>query len=126
MTSTKSETAALAAATPVLASLDIRKTVDFYISNLGFKEIHAETNSYAVTMRDGIELHFWYCINPEIPKMTSCRIQVDGIDRLYENCRDVGIVHPNAPLHDTPWGTREFSILDLDGNCIAFHQRQGG
>ncbi len=120
MSSTSLKDAALVAATPVLASLDIRKTVDFYTSKLGF------TEKYAVTLRDRIELHFWYCTDPGIPKMTSCRIEVDGIDALYEKCQREGVVHPNAPLHETPWGTREFSILDEDGNCIAFHQRQGG
>tara|TARA_R100000005_G_scaffold96605_1_gene85054 strand:+ start:1227 stop:1610 length:384 start_codon:yes stop_codon:yes gene_type:complete len=126
MSSTSLKDAALVAATPVLASLDIRKTVDFYTSKLGFTEIYAAANEYAVTLRDRIELHFWYCTDPGIPKMTSCRIEVDGIDALYEKCQREGVVHPNAPLHETPWGTREFSILDEDGNCIAFHQRQGG
>ena len=116
----------LIAATPVLASLDIRKTVDFYVSKLGFTEIYAEQGNYAVIARDKVEVHFWGCKDPEIPKATSCRIEVTGVDRLYETCRAENIVHPNAPLEEKPWGTREFSILDADGNLIAFHERIDG
>ena len=33
-----------------------------------------------------------------------------------------GIVHPNGALADKPWGTREFAILDPDGNLLTFSQ----
>jgi hypothetical protein len=32
-------------------------------------------------------------------------------------------VHPNAPLRDQPWGTREFAVLDPDNNLIALYER---
>jgi len=34
-------------------------------------------------------------------------------------------VHPNGPLADTPWGTREFTVLDPHRNCVAFFQPIG-
>ena len=38
---------------------------------------------------------------------------------LHEHCRRLGVVHPDAPLHDEPWGTREFAGLDPDGDLIG-------
>jgi catechol 2,3-dioxygenase-like lactoylglutathione lyase family enzyme len=32
------------------------------------------------------------------------------------------MVHPNATLEDKPWGTREFAVLDPDGNLITFYE----
>ncbi|MEX1036020.1 MAG: hypothetical protein WDZ54_08690, partial [Sneathiella sp.] len=93
--------AKLVAETPVLASLNIRKTVDFYIAKMGFREVYAQENNYAVTARDGIEVHFWFCKDPGIPKLTSCRIEVNGVDAFYKLCQESDLVHPNAPLHDT-------------------------
>ena len=37
--------------------------------------------------------------------------------------RRAGVVHPNGPLTDQPWGLREFAVLDGDGNMIKFGQR---
>ena len=34
-----------------------------------------------------------------------------------------GVVHPNGPLTDQPWGYREFAALDSDGNLIKFGER---
>jgi hypothetical protein len=33
------------------------------------------------------------------------------------------VVHPNAPLRETPWGTREFGALDPDGNLVSLYER---
>lgn len=54
----------------------------------------------------------------------SCRIEVTGIDGLYRHRLALGVVHPNAPLADQPWGMREFAILDPDHNLITLYQQQ--
>jgi uncharacterized glyoxalase superfamily protein PhnB len=44
--------------------------------------------------------------------------QVDNVDELWKTLKDkVEIVEP---LFDTPWGTRKFTIMDLDGNELGF------
>lgn len=48
------------------------------------------------------------------------RVEVDDLDHLYVDYQRRGLVHPNAPLQDQPWGTREFAIRDLDGNLLTF------
>jgi uncharacterized glyoxalase superfamily protein PhnB len=70
-----------------------------------------------------MQLHFWgpSGISPK-KSDTMIRIQAEDIDALHEHCSARGLVHPNAPLHEEPWGTREFAILDLDGNLLTFFQ----
>ena len=34
------------------------------------------------------------------------RVGVRGIDPLYDHCQTEGIVHPNDPLEEKPWGSR--------------------
>lgn len=109
-------------AIPVLASLGIEATQQFYAEKLGFTAV-ARYPDYLIVERDGVQVHFWLTDDVDIPKATSCRIDVDGVDRLYEEMTAVGVVHPNGLLTDQPWGLREFAVLDGDGNMIKFGQR---
>jgi len=56
-------------------------------------------------------------------KIGSCgrmNFNVENIDELWEQLKDkVDIVEP---LFNTPWGTRKFTIKDLDGNELGFVQ----
>ena len=109
-------------AEPVLASLDILKTVDFYNAYLGFTKVGWKDEHYAILHRDQVTLHFWKCDDKIYPEHTSCYIIVKDIDGLYIELQPKGVIHPNGPLKDQPWGMREFAVLDLDGNCIRFGQ----
>jgi len=115
---------ALRRAVPVLASLDIEATQRFYAERLGFATV-ARYPDYGIVARDDVQIHFWLTDDAAIPKATSCRVDVDGIDALYEELRAAGVVHPNGPLTDQPWGLREFAVLDGDGNLITFGQQAG-
>jgi catechol 2,3-dioxygenase-like lactoylglutathione lyase family enzyme len=106
-------------AVPVLPSLDVVATQAFYAERLGFERV-ASYDDYGVSARDGVQLHFWLAADPEIPKQTSCRIDVARIETLYAEMQAAGVVHPNAPLREQPWGRKEFGILDGDGNLITF------
>lgn len=108
---------------PVLASLDILKTVEFYRQQLGFQIIYAQPGEYGIVQRDDVSIHFWKCDDKNIPAMTSCRVGVNGIGHLYEELQPKGIVHPNAPLALKPWGSQEFGIIDGDGNLVTFFER---
>jgi len=113
---------ALERAIPVLASLDIDATQRFYKEKLGF-EPASRYPDYGICRRDGIEIHFWLTDDRRFPENTSCRVDVTGVDALYAEMKDAGVVHPNGPLTDQPWGMREFAILDGDGNLIKFGER---
>jgi RimJ/RimL family protein N-acetyltransferase len=116
------DAARLLSATPVLASLDIPRSVEFFCTKLGFAAVHAEPGVYGIVTRDGVQVHFWACSERAIAESTSCRLRVSGIDTFYAQVESTGIVHPRAPLAAKPWGTREFGIVDPDGNLVTFVQ----
>jgi uncharacterized glyoxalase superfamily protein PhnB len=67
-----------------------------------------------------VTLHLFASQDKHLADWTSLRIEVDCIDALYKRCNESGCVHPNGQLGSRPWGTREFSIIDPSGVCIAF------
>jgi hypothetical protein len=109
------------AAIPVLASLDIQRSVDFFASRLGFTINYASQGEYGIVSRGAITIHFWACSDPAIPMATSCRINVRNIESLYAHCTGQQMVHPNSSLQATPWN-REFAILDPDKNLVTFFE----
>lgn len=117
-------------AIPVLPSRDILESLAFYQDHLGFGEsfVHGEPVNYGRLSKDGVELHFFYSENPDVPAWTSFRLGVRDIEELYELCRQRGIVHPNAPLEthfrgdsrvEKPWGSREFAVVDSSGVLVV-------
>lgn len=108
-------------AIPQLPSLDLKRSQQFYEQNLTFK-LKRNYPDFMILEKDGIEIHFWLCDNPEIPQNSSIYFHVTEIQDLYEHCERVGIVHPKAHLEDKPWGLKEFSVLDVDGNLLKFGQ----
>lgn len=111
------------AATPILASLDIERSVSFFTSKLGFTRVHVAQGEYGIVSNGPVQIHFWACNDRNIAEATACRVQVQGIEGLHAECEGHAIVHPNAPLAPKPWGTREFAILDPDGNLVTFYER---
>ena len=109
-------------ATPVLASLDIERSVEFFAAKLGFSKVHIVQNEYGIVANGPVQIHFWACSDPSIAEATGCRVRVEGIESLHTLCRNHAIVHPNAPLENKPWGTKEFAILDPDGNLVTFYE----
>ena len=110
-------------AAPVLASLDIERTMSFYCERLGFSRVYADPGVWGIVSRDDVYIHFWACSEKHIAENTSCRVYVTGVDQFYAELQPQGVLHPNAPLQDKPWGSREFGVLDEDGNLITFAER---
>ena len=54
---------------------------------------------------------------------SSCRIQVTGIEALYQDYQTTGLLAPDAAVRDTPWGTKEFVVFDPDGVLVTFVER---
>lgn len=109
-------------ATPLLASLDIGATLDFYASKLGFEILYSEQGVYGIVSQGGVQLHFWACSDRRIAEATACRVQVTDIELLYAHCKQHHIVHPRGALATQPWGNQEFGVLDPDGNLVTFYQ----
>ncbi|MBT2301884.1 VOC family protein [Variovorax paradoxus] len=105
---------------PVLASLDLTRTLDFYKSVLGFQTRHFADFSYGMAVRGDTELHFWACDDKHIAENTSCYIRVADIAAVHRE------LSPKLPsLQDvvrTAWGMDELYVIDPDGNLIKFAQ----
>jgi catechol 2,3-dioxygenase-like lactoylglutathione lyase family enzyme len=113
-------------AVPIIPARDIEASVAWYRDRLGFTVFHTE-EKYGIVDRGETWIHFWgpSGIPPE-KSDTMIRVGVRGIDPLYEHCRGEEIVHPNAPLQETPWGFREFAVTDHDGNLVTFFEPPAG
>ncbi len=109
------------AAIPKQAALDIARAVSFYVQRLGFTELF-QADDYAGVRRGAVEIHLWLCDDKNIPEKTACRVEVENIEPLYAEYQGAGVIHPHSSLQVTPWGTQEFTILDLDGNGITFFE----
>jgi catechol 2,3-dioxygenase-like lactoylglutathione lyase family enzyme len=112
----------LVGAIPILQSLNIDETVRFYETKLGFMKVHQD-GGFAIMVRDEVYINFTHCDDRYLPENTACRIRVTDVDSLYAEFQPKGIIHPNAPLETTDYGTKEFSVIDDSGNCIAFFER---
>lgn len=113
------------AAVPVLASLDIERSAEFFATKLGFTKVHVAQGVYGIVENGPVQIHFWACADRHIAEATSCRVQVRAIERLYQQCEGNAIVHPKALLETKPWGAKEFAVVDPDGNLVTFYESAG-
>jgi catechol 2,3-dioxygenase-like lactoylglutathione lyase family enzyme len=121
---------------------DMPAAVAFYRDRLGFDVVHHDAG-FAVLGRDEAVVHLWessdeawrervdvasnpVCTGAEsfIAGTASFRVEVSGVDELYEEMRDADVLHPVAHggVDDTDVGSREFATLDLDGNLVTFFE----
>ena len=124
---------------PALPVRDAARAVAFYRDKLGFDVVHHD-GGFAVLKRDGAELHLWEASDESwnerspdeqpvrsgaesfIAGTASCRIATEGVDELYGELSARDVLHPVSRngVQDTDFGTREFAVLDLDGNLLSF------
>ena len=107
--------------TPAIPARDVEEGIAFYARALGFELFYrdAEPAKFAIVGCGGARLHLFASQDKHLADWTSLRIEVEGIDALYARCGEAGCVHPNGLLGSRPWGTREFSVIDPSGVCIA-------
>jgi catechol 2,3-dioxygenase-like lactoylglutathione lyase family enzyme len=113
----------LISAIPVLPVADLSKALAFYRDRLGFTPAF-EYGPYGGVTRGPIEIH----LNGHGPHkdIALCRVMVRGVDPLYAAIEPQGVVLPNERLETKPWGSRQFTVADLDGNQITFAERAQG
>lgn len=102
---------------PVLASLDIEETRNFYSGKLGFAT--EAFDDYLIARRDRMEIHFWLTDDPVHPRNTSCYIRGGQIVALYDEYRAKGI-DGLSDFAVRPWNMKEFYIHDPHGNLLRF------
>jgi len=114
-------------AIPILPSRNIEDTLAFY-RRFGFDgDIWGAPHFYAILTRDTVEIHFFTKSDLD-PNSTAacCYIRVLDVDEIYREFVNVGLANGGTPriynLENKPWGMREFSIVDPDGNLIRIGQ----
>jgi len=127
---------------PAMPVRDAAAAVAFYRDRLGFEVVHQE-DGFAVLRRDGAQLHLWQAGDESwrdraalsdrpvssgaesfIAGTASCRIEVEGVEDLYEELRPKEVLHQVSRdgVSETDFGSREFATLDQDGNLISFFE----
>lgn len=102
---------------PVLASLDLDESLEFYARGLGFAK-NLRTDNYLIMSRDGAELHFWLCNERHIAENTSCYVRTGSIQALYDEFSARGV--QVKPPVTQPWGMKELYVFDPHGNLLKF------
>jgi len=107
---------------------DVNAAVRWYADNLGFTPVHVNADesgeaNYAIVRLGDVEVHLLqngFEGEPErspAEAMFTIRGSVDNVDGLYKRCAESGLVFLRE-LADQPWGARDFTVLDPDGNRI--------
>ena len=113
----------------MLYTKDIRETVEFYTSVLGFRcEALSEDYGWASVRLDGVRIMF-APTNDHLPfdKPTftgSIYLYTDNVDEVWEQVKMKADVC--YPIEDFDYGMREFAIMDNNGYMLQFGQALPG
>lgn len=108
---------------PILGTRDINRAIEFYTQRLGFQLAFGDTTdppNYVGFRRDAVELHMQFQFEHEMSTIR-LRFLVEDPDALFNEYGRHGVECSAAGICDTPWGTREFALYDLDGNALTFY-----
>ena len=110
---------------PIIGTQDILRAIDFYTRTLGFELIFRDAGdplNYVVFRRDAVVLHMQF---QHAHEMSTIRLRflVEDPDALFEELQRRGVEGTSARPRNTPWGTRELGLHDLDRNALAFYRQ---
>jgi catechol 2,3-dioxygenase-like lactoylglutathione lyase family enzyme len=109
---------------PILGTRDIERAMDFYTRQLGFNlafKDASEPPNYVGYRRDAVELHMQFQFEHEMGTIR-LRFLVEDPDSLFDEYQRRSVECSASGLRDTPWGTREFALYDLDRNALTFYR----
>ena len=127
---------------PALPVQSVKKSCEYYTNRLGFTIRHQE-ETFAIAVRDEIEIHLWKSCDKSwkwrsvflalkpirtgaesfIAGTASCRIEVQGVNELYEEYKKQGALHsPDTLVIEQYWGHREFAAVDNERNLLTFYE----
>ncbi|MCW3106578.1 MAG: bleomycin resistance protein [Segetibacter sp.] len=113
---------------PALPVQDIKQSMEFYTTKLGFTVRHHD-EGFATVVRDQVEIHLWksgdeswknkgaslatnpVCSGAEsfLAGTASCRIEVHGIDELFEEYKRQGVIYNrDTVVEEQPWEIENF------------------
>ena len=121
----KTEKPILKFISPVLASADVARDVDWYEEKLGFKNVYDSSAyqdgeiDYAVIGRDNLYMHLQFQF-PEDMISTDVKFEVENIELLYRELLNVGVIKEEQIRRNTLWNTSEVTFFGPSGNRITF------
>ena len=109
--------------TPLLRTADLKGSIEFYTTVLGFEcDGSSEEYGWASVRRDNVAIMFALPNEHEPftgPAFTgSFYINPDDVDALWERVKDKARVC--YPIEDFDYGMREFAIYDNNGYLLQF------
>lgn len=104
---------------PELPVADVERAQEHYRDALGFEIgwLYPGKGIGSVT-RDHVAIFFRRREAPFEPAIHW--VFAEDIDATYEELKSLG-AHIVDPLETKPWGLRQFTVEDLDGNLFYFH-----
>ncbi|MDN3205323.1 glyoxalase/bleomycin resistance/extradiol dioxygenase family protein [Algoriphagus sediminis] len=107
---------------PVLPSQDIERDINWYGETLGFKKSFGDSMYSGLTYK-GLEIHLqWHADTEDDPLLggSVVRIFVKNIEPYFLKLLEKKVVKKDKLRRNTPWGTHEFGLYDLNNNAIFF------
>ena len=104
---------------PELPVVDVERAQTYYRDVLGFEIgwLHPDKGIGAVSLGD-VAIFFRKRIGPFEPAVHW--VFAEDIEASYEELKSSG-ANIVEPLETRPWGLRQFTVKDLDGNAFYFH-----
>lgn len=102
---------------------DLHKAIEWYEKTLGFECTGADINekwSYAdFSSAEGAV--FAIAVSDKVPSNGRFNFDVDDVDELWNRLEGKATVV--EAIQTMPYGTRKFTIADIDGNELGFVQQ---
>lgn len=118
--------------TPNIMVENVKKTIDFYTTNLGFEVVltvpeKGETLNFAIVKKDSVSIMFEAkeeliqeyptLKTEEIKPSFTLFIVVQNVEELYDRLKDK--VKIAKEIHQTFYGRSEFAIFDNNNNILT-------
>ena len=109
---------------------DLKASIDYYRTCLGFETDFVYESFYASVSRDGCAIHLKCApkdgsdrVHRKENEHLDASIGVEGIENLFDELKSKGALIVR-PLEDRPWGCKDFYVEDPDGYLLCFSEIQ--
>ncbi|HEY3782089.1 MAG TPA: GNAT family N-acetyltransferase [Fimbriimonadaceae bacterium] len=112
----------LTGASPILTTLDVARTIQFYTEVLGFTSSWADSDPATFGAASWGKVRIMFSQDPERAGRTEGQeiwIDVDDVNALYAQHLERGAMIL-SPIEDKPWGFREYTVRDPNGYHLRF------
>jgi len=107
---------------PILPANNIRATIDFYETKLGFTGVNL--GNYAIVKSGFAEIHFFLITDKNKMHPASCFIYTDNVEDLFTVFAGKDLLYPTSEMGSMKFSNKEFTIKDNNGNIIRFGQQR--